>query len=350
MLSNSATTGGFVKVKTTRKKIIYLLLAAVPPCFILLSLFIGRYPVTVSSVVSVLWCKLTATYCNLPDTVQAVIWEIRLPRLILGAMVGGCLAISGAAFQGLFRNPLVSAGILGITSGAGFGAALAIVLFNAIAPTYIFAFAFGILAVLLSYLIATIYRTTPIIMLVLGGTIVSSVFSALLSLMKYVADPTNQLAAITFWLMGSLATACYKDILIGGVPMALGVAGLVAIRWRINVLSMGDREAYALGINTAWNKSFVIASATLATAGAVCVSGTIGWVGLVIPHIARMLVGNDNKVLIPASFSLGACFLILVDNIGRTLTGSEIPLGILTALVGGPFFVYLLKKTKGGGW
>ena len=146
------------------------------------------------------------------------------------------MAISGAAFQGLFRNPLVSAGILGITSGAGFGAALAIVLFNAIAPTYIFAFAFGILAVLLSYLIATIYRTTPIIMLVLGGTIVSSVFSALLSLMKYVADPTNQLAAITFWLMGSLATACYKDILIGGVPMALGVAGLVAIRWRINVL------------------------------------------------------------------------------------------------------------------
>jgi iron complex transport system permease protein len=169
-------------------------------------------------------------------------------------------------------------------------------------------------------------------------------------LMKYVADPTNQLAAITFWLMGSLATATYRDLLLGGIPMAIGVAGLIAIRWRINVLSMGDKEASALGINTAWNKGFVIASATLATAGAVCVSGTIGWVGLVIPHIARMLVGNDNKVLLPASFSLGACFLILVDNIARTLTGSEIPLGILTALVGGPFFVYLLKKTKGGGW
>ena len=337
-------------MKTTRKKIIYLLLAAVPPCFILLSLFIGRYPVTVSSVVSVLWCKLTATYCNLPDTVQAVIWEIRLPRLILGAMVGGCLAISGAAFQGLFRNPLVSSGILGVSSGAGFGAALAIVLFSQITATYTLAFGFGILAVVLSYMIGKVYNTTPTIMLVLGGVIVSSVFSALLSLMKYLADPLDQLPAIVFWLMGSLASARFSDILVAGIPMLIGTLGLIAVRWRINVLSMGDREAHTLGINTALNKGIVIACATLATAGAVCVSGIIGWVGLVIPHIGRMLVGNDNKILIPVSFALGASFLIIVDDVARLLSGAEIPLGILTALVGGPFFVYLLKKTKGGGW
>jgi len=273
-----------------------------------------------------------------------------MPRAILGAMVGGSLAISGAAFQGLFRNPLVSSGILGVTSGAGFGAALAIILFHATAPIYISAFFFGGLAVLLSFLIGRIYHTTPIIMLVLGGTIVSSVFSALISFTKYVADPTNELPSIVFWLMGSLASARYQDILVAGIPMLIGTLGLIAIRWRINVLSMGDKEAQTLGINTRVNKGIVIVCATLATAGAVCVSGIIGWVGLVIPHIGRMLVGNDNRLLIPTSFSLGACFLILVDNLSRIITGSEIPLGILTALVGGPFFVYLLKRTKGGGW
>jgi iron complex transport system permease protein len=150
--------------------------------------------------------------------------------------------------------------------------------------------------------------------------------------------------------MGSLASARYQDILVAGVPMIVGILGLVSIRWRINVLSMGDREAHALGVNTTLSKGIVIFCATLATAGAVCVSGVIGWIGLVMPHIGRMLIGNDNRVLIPVSISLGACFLVLVDIMSRMLTGSEIPLGILTALVGGPFFVYLLKKTKGGGW
>lgn len=288
---------------------------------------------------------------QIPDVYQTLIWDIRMPRALLGAMVGGCLAVSGAAFQGLFRNPLVSSGILGVSSGAGFGAALAILLFPAVTPTvYVFAFSFGLLAVLLSYLIGRVYNSTPTIMLVLGGVIVSAVFSALISFAKYVADPYEQLPAIVFWLMGSLASARYKDILIAGIPMLVGITGLVLIRWRINVLSMGDKEAHTLGANLAVDKGMVIICATLATAGAVCVSGIIGWVGLVIPHIARMLVGNDNRVLIPASLSIGACFLVLVDNLGRILTGAEIPLGVLTALVGGPFFVWLLKKTKAGGW
>ncbi len=315
-----------------------------------ITLFIGRYPVSIPVVAQILWCKFTFSTCNLPDIYQTLVWDIRMPRAILGALVGGSLAVSGAAFQGLFRNPLVSSGILGVTSGAGFGAALAIILFHATVPIYISAFLFGGLAVLLSFLIGRVYNTTPVIMLVLGGTIVSSVFSALISFTKYVADPTNELPSIVFWLMGSLASARYQDILIAGLPMLVGIVGLVAVRWRINVLSMGDKEAHTLGINTKMNKGIVIVCATLATAGAVCVSGIIGWVGLVIPHIGRMLVGNDNRVLIPTSLSLGACFLILVDNLGRIITGSEIPLGILTALVGGPFFVYLLKSTKGGGW
>ncbi len=334
----------------TKKKILYALLVLGPLAFIFITLFIGRYPVSISVVAQILWCKLTFSPCNLPEIYQTLVWDIRMPRAILGAMVGGSLAVSGAAFQGLFRNPLVSSGILGVTSGAGFGAALAIILFHSTIPIYISAFLFGGLAVLLSFMIARVYNTTPTIMLVLGGTIVSSVFAALISFAKYVADPANELPSIVFWLMGSLASARYQDIVIAGLPMLIGIVGIVAVRWRINVLSMGDKEAQTLGINTKINKGIVIVCATLATAGAVCVSGIIGWVGLVIPHIGRMLVGNDNRVLIPTSISLGACFIILVDNLGRIITGSEIPLGILTALVGGPFFVYLLKSTKGGGW
>lgn len=311
----------------------------------------GRYPLSLSEVTAILWSKIALVDFNIPDKHQTLVWDIRMPRAILGAMVGGCLAVSGASFQGLFRNPLVSSGILGVSSGAGFGAALAIILFHGnTSVTYIFAFVFAMLAVLLSYLIGRVYNTTPTITLVLGGVVVSSIFSALISFAKYVADPYQQLPAIVFWLMGSLATARYQDIMIAGIPMGIGIAGLIAIRWRINVLSMGDREAHSLGVNLAVDKGIVIVCASLATAGAVCVSGIIGWVGLVIPHICRMIVGNDNRVLIPASLSLGACFLVLVDDIGRIITGSEMPLGILTALIGGPFFVWLLKKTKGGGW
>jgi iron complex transport system permease protein len=338
------------KVMTTKKRFIFILLFIAPLACIFLSLFIGRYPISMSVVVKVLWTKLIGGQTVMPDQYEAIIWEIRLPRAVLGALVGGSLAISGAAFQGLFRNPLVSSGILGVSSGAGFGAALAILLFNSTTHIYLFSFCFAGIAVLASYLIGRVYNTTPTIMLVLGGVIVSSVFAALLSFTKYVADPYNQLPAITFWLMGSLASASYRDVLVGGVPMLIGIGGILAVRWRLNILSMGDKEAQTLGLNTNLNKGIIIFCTTIATAGAVCVSGIIGWVGLVIPHIGRMIVGNDNKVLVPASLFLGASFLIIVDNIGRIITGSEIPLGILTALVGGPFFVYLLKKTKGGGW
>jgi iron complex transport system permease protein len=333
-----------------KRKIGFIFLGVAPLVFILVSLCIGRYPISLSEVIIELWKGLVNHKIALNDTTQVIIWEIRLPRVVLGCLVGGALGVSGAALQGLFKNPLVSPGILGVSSGSGFGAALAILLFNSTSASYPFALGFGILAVFLSYLIGRVYKTAPNIMLVLGGVIVSSVFSALISFAKYVADPYEQLPSIVFWMMGSLATAGYGDIMLAGPLILIGAMGLYGIRWKINVLSMGDKEAHTLGVDTRLTKGLVIFGATLATAGAVCVSGVIGWIGLIIPHIGRMLVGSDNKILVPVSFSLGACFLILVDTLARMVTGSEIPLGILTALVGGPFFVYLLKKTKAKGW
>ncbi|MBN2076185.1 MAG: iron ABC transporter permease [Dehalococcoidales bacterium] len=334
-----------------KKAVLYFAFAAVPIAVILISLFIGRYPLSVPDVFSALFHGMGLTRLETTPVHLNVIWDIRLPRAILGAMVGASLAVSGASFQGMFRNPLVSSGILGVSSGAGFGASLAIVLFQG-QPVYIylFAFGFGLLAVFLAYLIGFTYKSTPTIMLVLGGVIVGAIFSALISLIKYMADPYEQLPSIVFWLMGSLASARFSEILVSLIPMATGVTGLMAMRWRLNVLSMGDQEAQSLGVNIFVTKGLAIFFATIATAGAVCVSGIIGWVGLVIPHIGRMIVGNNNVYLIPVSMCIGAAYLVLVDNLARTLTGSEIPLGILTSLIGAPFFVYLLKRTKGRDW
>lgn len=325
------------------------LLIGLPLAVLFGSLFIGRYAISGSEILEIIRGGWNAA--NAESLAHAtIVLNIRLPRIILGALVGAALAVSGAAYQSLFRNPLVSPGILGVSSGAGFGAALAILLFGNGVFTYLFAFGFGALAVVFSVLIGRVYNTTPAIMLVLGGVIVSSVFGALISFAKYIADPYDQLPAIVFWMMGSLASAEFERLIPATVPIGIGIIGIYLFRWRINVFSMGDKEARALGVDTRSGKALIISFATLATAGAVCVSGIIGWVGLVIPHIGRMIVGNDNRKLIPACMSLGACFLVIVDDLGRILTGAELPLGILTAIIGGPFFVYLLKRTKGGGW
>ncbi len=332
-----------------RKKTYFLLL--ISPIFIVFfSLFVGNYSLSLTEVINILVSKLSFAPYDPTNKALYIVWNIRMPRIILGMLVGASLAVSGVAFQSLFKNPLVSSSILGVTSGAGFGAALSILIFSSKNYTYIFAFGFGLLAVFLSYWIGRIYSTNSTVMLVLGGVVVSSVFSSLISLAKYMADPYNQLPTIVYWLMGSLSSASYKDIYLGGIPMVIGIIGLIISRWRLNVLSMGDREAQTLGINVNLNKAFIISCATLATAGAVSVSGNIGWVGLIIPHIGRMMFSNDNKYLIPISISLGASYLVLVDNLARTIGGAEIPLGILTSLLGGPFFVYLLKRTKGRGW
>jgi len=323
-----------------------LLLA--PVLAICLSLFVGRYAISVPEVLRAIFTGSGGTD-GASREVNTVLWQLRLPRAVAGAFVGAALAASGAAFQGVFRNPLVNSGILGVSNGAGFGAALAIVYLGGGYYNYLLAFAFGVVAVTLSYFSGRIYGSTPTVTLILGGVVVSSFFAALTSILKYIADPYTQLPAITFWFMGSLASINYSHF-IAFVPITIGILMIYLSRWKINVLSMGEKEALALGVDTKLYKFVIIGGATLATAAGVCITGVIGWIGLVIPHIGRMIVGNDNTKLIPVSMSLGACFLVLMDMLARNISSSEIPIGILTSLIGTPFFVYLLKKTKGGGW
>lgn len=319
-------------------------LFVLPFVFVLISLFFGRYPLPIKEVMSALFQPQSVS-----DASRIAVWRLRLPRALAAAFVGASLAVSGAAFQSIFRNPLVNSGILGVSNGAGFGACVAIVCLGGGVFTYILSFIFALAAVILSYFAGRIARVTTAITMILGGTIVGAFFSALVSVMKYIADPYSQLPGITFWFMGSFSSVGYSQLL-ALIPMSLGMLLIFLSRWRLNVLSMGDREAASLGLDVRLCRAFIIGGASLCTAAAVCISGTIGWVGLVIPHIGRMLIGNNNQKLIPVSISLGACFMVVIDLLSRTLTGAEIPVGILCALIGTPFFVYLLKKTKGGGW
>ena len=330
------------------RALVGILLFLAPFFVIFLTLFSGRYSASLAEIIQTLF-PWGSGQENISVETWTVIWQLRLPRALAAAFVGAALAASGAAFQGVFRNPLVNSGILGVSNGAGFGAALAIVLFGGGYYSYLFAFAGGLLAVVASYFSGRIYGAAPTVTLILGGVVVSSFFSALTSILKYLADPYSQLPAITFWFMGSLSSISYPQF-IAFIPMTIGMLMIFLSRWKINALSMGDKEALALGVDTRFYKWMIIGGATLATASAVCISGVIGWIGLVIPHIGRMMVGNDNTRLIPVSMSLGACFLVLMDVLSRSITASEIPIGILTAIIGTPFFIYLLRKTKGGGW
>lgn len=338
------------KNKKRKNRVVATALILFPILIFLIVLCIGRYSVSIEDVFKSFTTMITGKDMGVDDTTYVVVTQLRCQRAIQGMLVGACLAASGACFQSIFRNPLVSSGMLGVSNGAGFGAALAILLFNNMFMTSTFAFTFGILAVILSYFTGKVTGGNPTITLVLGGTIIQSIFAALLSLLKYVADPYSQLPAITFWLMGSFASTKTIELISASIPMLIGIIGMMLCGWRLNVLSMGDREAKTLGLNVGLNKGIIIGFATMATAAAVCISGVIGWIGLVVPHMCRMVIGSDNRWLIPASVSIGGCFSMIVDTICRTLTSGEIPLGIVTALVGGPFFIYLLKKTKGSSW
>lgn len=336
--------------KEHKSRLIVVILIFLPILIFLGVICVGRFSVSIEDVFKSIAMFISSRDFGVDDMTYSVVMELRFPRAIQGMLVGAALAASGACFQGLFRNPLVSSGMLGVSNGAGFGAGLAILLFNNMFMTSAFSFSFGVLAVILAYLTGKVAGGNPTITLVLGGVIIQSIFSALLSLLKYVADPYSELPAITFWLMGSFASTKTVELMYTSIPMTAGIIGMVLFRWRLNVLSMGDREAKTLGLNVGLNKGIIIGFATMATAGAVCISGIIGWIGLVVPHMCRMVIGSDNKWLIPASISIGGCFTMIVDTICRTLTSGEIPLGIVTAIVGGPFFIYLLKKTKGGSW
>ena len=328
-----------------RKWIIFL---ALPLAVFFISLFIGRYLVSPVVTIQVLLSKIIPIDPYWPDMVENVIIQIRLPRAVLAALIGASLSISGASFQGMFQNPLVSPDILGVSAGAGLGAVLAISYGGNALMIETAAFIGGLAAVGLTFVISRIYKTTPTLMLVLSGVIVGAFFTAMISLFKFTADPYDKLAEIVFWLMGSLNSRSFSDVAVSIVPAALGITGLLLVRWRINLLSLGDEQARALGVNTEFLKRFIIVCATIVTSACVAVSGIIGWVGLVIPHLARMLAGSDHRLLLPASLAMGAAYMLLIDALARTITTAEIPLGILTAVVGAPFFAYLLRKTRGG--
>ncbi|AKB33591.1 Vitamin B12 ABC transporter, permease component BtuC [Methanosarcina siciliae HI350] len=319
-------------------------LIALPVILFFGSFMIGRYPVSPLDVMLAIVSVFVPMETNLDPTIYTVVWDIRLPRIIAAMIVGAALSISGASFQGTFQNPLVSPDILGVSSGAGFGAAIAILFSFSMAMIQTTAFLFGLLAVFLTYFLSKRFKSNTILMMVLGGIAIAALFSALISCIKYLADPDSKLPEIVYWLMGSLSAVESSSILMIAGPVLVGFTTLLLVGWRINVLSMSDDEARSLGINTEKMRLLIIFCCTLLTAAAVSISGIIGWVGLVIPHAARMLVGPDHRKLLPASISLGATFLLLVDDVCRTATSIEIPLGILTAIIGAPFFVYLLQK------
>ncbi len=312
------------------------------------SLMVGTIYIPPLTVIRVIASNFFPINPDWTPTIESVVMSVRLPRLLAGLFVGAGLSISGASFQGLFRNPLVSPHILGVAAGAGFGAALAILLFNNIIITQLFSFLFGILAVVITFLLSRIYRSSPILMLVLAGIIVGSLFSALTSFIKYIADPMNRMPAIVFWLLGSLNNVSNKDLAYVAPVFTFCIICLLLIRWRINVIAMGEEDARALGVNTELTGAVIILCATVITAAAVCISGIIGWIGLVIPHIGRVLTGPDHRHLLPVSLIVGAAYLVVVDTLARTLLVTEIPIGILTALIGAPFFALLLRKNSPG--
>ena len=319
------------------------------------SLTFGRYSVPFFDVIKILWHRLwTLTGLDrvLPMTVswteamEKTVISIRLPRILTACLVGCSLSAAGAAFQGVFKNPMASPDILGASSGAAFGAALAILLGVSTQFITIFAFVSSILTVVLVFLIAQRAPGQRTVNLILAGIMVGSLFSAGTSYLKLVADPSNQLPAITYWLMGSLSGVRLSSILPAAIPMAAGLVPLLLLRWRLNLLSLGESEARALGVNTDLLRAVLILCATLITAASISVSGVIGWVGLVIPHLCRKLIGSDNRGLLPCSMLVGASFLLLVDDVSRNLLATEIPIGILTAVIGAPFFIWLLLRKE----
>ena len=310
---------------------------------------VGHYPVAAGDLVSLLWAKLTGTEHGLDATVEAVVLKIRGPRVVAAILIGAALAAAGAAYQNMFRNPLVSPDILGVSAGAAVGAVLGIFLSLNVIMIQSLAFAFGLGAVALVYVVSNAVRGhDPLLVLVLAGVVVGSLLGACVALMKYLADPYNQLPAITFWLLGSLASANPEDVWSTLPLMLLGLVPMWLLRWRINLLSLDDEEARALGVETGRIRLVVIAAATLMTSAAVAISGVIGWIGLVIPHFARLLVGPDFSRLLPTSILLGATFLLAVDTLARTVARIEIPLGVLTAFVGTPLFLWQLATARRG--
>ncbi|WP_313197367.1 iron ABC transporter permease [Rhizobium sp.] len=313
------------------------------------SMAIGKYSVPPSAILRVLFVGLTGGEPDVDPIQQTVIWNVRLPRVIAGLLIGAALAAAGATYQGLFRNPLVSPDILGVSAGASLGAVLAIFLKMPVPVIQLMSFCGGLLAVAAVYGVGAAVRgRDPVLTLVLAGVAIGAIVGAGISLVKILADPYDQLPAITYWLLGSLTAVTRADV--GSIlpAMVIGLLPLVALRWRMNVMTLGDEEAQTLGVDTRLTRLALIFGATLITAASVSIAGIVGWVGLVIPHVARLLVGPDFRRLLPAALLLGGGYMLIVDTLARSVALTEIPLGILTAVVGAPFFLWLLASGKRG--
>ncbi len=354
------------------------------------SLFVGRYPLDHYTIIIILFAKISdivISILSLPSqffmpyvhtvppvtekisfffeglttlvhpvpvtwtsTMETVVWQVRFPRTLAVILVGAGLAVSGATFQSTFRNPLVSENILGVSSGAAVGASIGILMGQGPLVIEILAFCVGIFAVILTFFISRVYKSNPLLVLVLAGIIVGSLFSAVLSIIKYVADPSSKLPDIVYWLMGSFSKVSLRDVCIITPIIIVCVLIIFLVRWRLNVLSMGEEEAKALGLDTGKFRRGILVCATLITAASVSICGMIGWIGLVIPHLTRMIIGPDHQGMIPATILLGASFLLIVDILCRTITLVEIPISIIMSFVGAPLFLYLLRTRVSKSW
>jgi len=308
------------------------------------SVGLGRYAIDPFTVIKILLSKVFPISAVWPEQAGTVLFQIRFPRVLMGCVIGAGLACAGCAYQGIFQNPMASPDILGASNGAGFGAAFALFIGLSYSGISLMALTGGLCAVGVAVFISARAKGNRTLSLILSGIMVGSLASAGISYLKLVADPTDTLPAITYWLMGSLASIRNQDVLFAAPLVIAGILPILLLRWKISVLTMGDEEAASMGVNAARLRFIVVVCATLVTAACVSVSGMIGWVGLVIPHFTRMLVGSDFRRTLPASLLVGGSFMLIVDDFARLVTTSEIPIGILTAFVGVPFFLYLIVK------
>ncbi len=306
------------------------------------ALAVGRYHVSAADCLRIL----------LRQTVEdrkavTVVTSMRLPRAVLAVTAGAGLAAAGAAFQSMFSNPLATPDTLGVATGASFGATLGILLGFRSLGIQALAFVMGLAAVALVYTLSRIRGNASLVMLILSGLVIGALFEALVSLMKYIADPQDVLPEITYWLLGSMSGTSFRDLAVGLPPILFGIAVLFILRWKMNILSLQEDEARALGVNLKLMRGLTIIASTMITGSVIAICGKVGWIGILVPHVARMIFGNNNKYVIPASIGLGAVYLLVIDTVARSVTTAEIPLSILTAILGAPLFIVLLRRTGG---
>lgn len=344
---NSSKSVELARMATDKRRFRMLVLMIILTVVLsLVSLCLGRYSLSLEDIIKILLSPIFPIERTWTDIMENVVLKVRLPRMIAALLVGAALSLSGATYQGIFKNPLVSPDLLGVSSGSCVGAALAILMGLGDVEIQLFALVFGLVAVFIATAIPKMMRNSSSLMLVLSGVIVSGFMISTIGLLKYIADPETQLAAITYWQLGSISSVKADDVIAVFPAMFVAMIILIVIRWRINIISLGENEASLLGTNIKVIRGCAIVCSTVLTGCAVCISGTVGWVGLIIPHMCRMIVGPDNSKVMPISVFLGASFMLVVDTLARTVTAAEVPLSVITGFIGAPLFAWLLFKQR----